>query len=48
MRGAPGTIYADEQFELTVQIPSAYPMESPTVYSKAPSLDDVFRSLHPH
>ena len=48
MRGAPGTIYGAEQFELTVQIPSDYPMESPTVYCKMPSLGNVFWSLRPY
>ncbi|KAL7255769.1 hypothetical protein ACSBR1_009823 [Camellia fascicularis] len=42
VNGAPGTLYANEKYQLQVDFPEHYPMESPQVIFLQPA------PLHPH
>lgn len=41
VNGAPGTLYANETYQLQVDFPEHYPMEAPQVYVKL--LDSVLQ-----
>ena len=42
VNGAPGTLYANETYQLQVEFPEHYPMEAPQVIFQHPA------PLHPH